>query len=57
MSDPQNAAPADDAENLADDDTVKPSQENDPDEGAKAPSSDDPNADHQASGIGVIGDE
>lgn len=57
MSDPQDTAPADDADTLADDPTVAPSQETDPDEGAKAPTKDDPNADHQASGIGVIGDE
>jgi hypothetical protein len=53
MSDPQNSAPAD----LGDDPTVKPSQENDPDEASKAPTKDDPTVDHQASGIGVIGDE
>ncbi|WP_295854531.1 hypothetical protein [uncultured Microbacterium sp.] len=57
MSDPQNSAPADDAADLGDDPTVKPSQENDVDEEAKAPSKDNPNADHQATGIGVIGDE
>ena len=57
MSDPQNSAPADDAADLGDDPTVKPSQENYVDEEAKAPSKDDPNADHQATGIGVIGDE
>ncbi|MDQ1122851.1 hypothetical protein [Microbacterium trichothecenolyticum] len=57
MSDPQNHAPGDDADDLGDDPTVKPSQETDPDEGAKAPKKDDPNADHQATGIGVIGDE
>ncbi|MEX0152539.1 MULTISPECIES: hypothetical protein [Microbacterium] len=57
MSDPQDSAPAEDADTLADDPTVAPSQETDPDEGAKAPAKDDPNADHQASGIGVIGDE
>jgi len=57
MSDPQNSAPADDAADLGDDPTVKPSQENDVDEEAKAPSKDDPNADHHATGIGVIGDE
>lgn len=56
MSDPQNT-PADDASDLGDDPTVKPSQENDVDEASKAPSKDDPNVDHQASGIGVIGDE
>lgn len=57
MSDPHNHAPADDADDLGDDPTVKPSQETDPDEGAKAPQKDDPHADHQATGIGVIGDE
>lgn len=57
MSDPQNAAPADDAENLADDETVAPSQANDVDEQSKAPSKDDPNVDHRATGIGVIDDE
>jgi len=57
MSDPQNSAPADDAADLGDDPTVKPSQENDPGEGAKAPAKDDPNADHQATGIGVVGEE
>ena len=31
MSDPQNSAPADDAADLGDDPTVKPSQENDVD--------------------------
>ncbi|MCM3500630.1 hypothetical protein M3667_01900 [Microbacterium sp. P26] len=56
MSDQQNSTP-DGAADLGDDDTVKPSQENDVDEEAKAPSKDDPNADHQATGIGVIGDE
>ncbi len=56
MSDPQNTS-SDEGSNLADDPTVKPSQENDVDEASKAPSKDDPNADHQASGIGVIGDE
>lgn len=56
MSDPQNTSP-DEGSDLADDPTVKPSQENDVDEASKAPSADDPNADHQASGIGVIGDE
>lgn len=57
MSDPQNSAPADDAADLGDDPTVKPSQGNDPDEASKAPTKDDPNVDHQATGIGVIGDE
>lgn len=57
MSDPQNAAPADDAEDLGDDQTVAPSQTNDVDEQSKAPSGDDPDADHVATGIGVIGDE
>lgn len=57
MSDPQNAAPADDAEDLGDDQTVAPSQTNDVDEQSKAPSGDDPDADHEATGIGVIGDE
>ncbi|GEB44543.1 hypothetical protein MTE01_04880 [Microbacterium testaceum] len=57
MSDSQNSAPADDATDLGDDPTVKPSQENDVDEEAKAPSKDDPSADHRATGIGVIGDE
>lgn len=57
MSDPQNSAPADDATDLGDDPTVKPSQETDPDEGSKAPTKDDPNADHQATGIGVIDGE
>ena len=57
MSDSQNSAPADDDADLGDDSTVKPSQENDPDEGSKAPTKDDPNADHQATGIGVIGEE
>lgn len=57
MSDPQDNAPADDAENLGDDQTVAPSQTNDVGEQSKAPSGDDPNADHQATGIGVIGDE
>ncbi|MGC0367920.1 MULTISPECIES: hypothetical protein [unclassified Microbacterium] len=57
MSDPQDNAPADDAEDLGDDQTVAPSQTNDVDEQSKAPSGDDPNADHQATGIGVIGEE
>lgn len=57
MSDPQNSAPAADAADLGDDPTVKPSQENDPDEASKAPKKDDPHVDHQATGIGVIGDE
>jgi len=57
MSDPQDKAPADDAEDLGDDQTVAPSQTNDVDEQSKAPSGDDPDADHQATGIGVIGDE
>ena len=57
MSDPQNTGPADDSEDLGDDQTVAPSQTNDVDEQSKAPSGDDPNADHQATGIGVIGDE
>lgn len=57
MSDPQNSAPADDATDLGDDPTVKPSQETDPDKGSKAPTKDDPNADHQATGIGVIDGE
>ena len=57
MSDPQNTDPADDAEDLGDDQTVAPSQTNDVDEQSKAPSGDDPDADHQATGIGVIGDE
>ncbi len=57
MSDPQNTAPADDAEDLGDDQTVAPSQTNDVDEQSKAPSGDDPDADHVATGIGVIGDE
>lgn len=57
MSDPQNTGPAADAEDLGDDQTVAPSQTNDVDEQSKAPSGDDPDADHQATGIGVIGDE
>ncbi|MCT2086389.1 hypothetical protein M3D75_09725 [Microbacterium enclense] len=57
MSDSQNTAPADGAEDLGDDETVAPSQTNDVDEQSKAPSGDDPNADHQATGIGVIGEE
>ncbi|CAH0308860.1 MULTISPECIES: hypothetical protein [unclassified Microbacterium] len=57
MSDPQNTAPADDSEDLGDDQTVAPSQTNDVDEQSKAPSGDDPDADHEATGIGVIGDE
>ena len=57
MSDPQDNGPADDAEDLGDDQTVAPSQTNDVDEQSKAPSGDDPNADHQATGIGVIGGE
>ena len=57
MSDPQDHAPADDAEDLGDDQTVAPSQTNDVDEQSKAPSGDDPDADHEATGIGVIGDE
>jgi len=57
MSDPQNSAPTDDATDLGDDPTVKPSQETDPDEGSKAPTKDDPNADHQATGIGIIDGE
>ena len=57
MSDPQNNAPADDAADLGDDQTVAPSQTNDVDEQSKAPSGDDPNSDHQAMGIGVIGEE
>lgn len=61
MSDSQNSVPADvpagDAADLGDDPTVKPSQENDVDEESKAPAADDPNADHQATGIGVVGDE
>ncbi|MFJ4037794.1 hypothetical protein ACIPVB_06880 [Microbacterium sp. NPDC090007] len=57
MSDERSAPTSDEAGDLGDDPTVKPSQENDVDEEAKAPSKDDPNADHQATGIGVIGDE
>ncbi|MCC4249182.1 MULTISPECIES: hypothetical protein [Microbacterium] len=57
MSDPQNHAPGDDADDLGDDQTVAPSQTNDVDEQSKAPSADDPNADHRATGIGVIGEE
>lgn len=61
MSDPQNSAPeeepADGAADLGDDPTVRPSQETDPEEASKAPTKDDPNADHQATGIGVVGDE
>ncbi len=57
MSDPQNSASGSDAEDLGDDQTVAPSQTNDVDEQSKAPSGDDPNADHQATGIGVVGEE
>ncbi len=57
MSDQRDDTAPDESADLGDDPTVKPSQENDVDEEAKAPSKDDPNADHQASGIGVIGDE
>lgn len=56
MSDPQDTTPADDA-TLGDDQTVAPSQTNDPEEGSTAPRNDDPNADHEATGIGVIGDD
>lgn len=57
MSDQRDDTAPDESADLGDDPTVKPSQENDVDEEAKAPSKDDPDADHQASGIGVIGDE
>lgn len=57
MSDPQNSAPGEGADDLGDDQTVAPSQTNDVDEQSKAPSGDDPDADHEATGIGVIGDE
>lgn len=56
MSDAPNSTPADD-ENLADDETTAPSQAKDPDEQFQAPSTDDPSVDHEATGIGVIGDE